>query len=123
MSSCSGMEDHVNSLTEGQKFDPSRDKASISTHYFKYAKNNILDFLNNSKNFTNIGFSSGERRSHELFRSNDNTYYEIHYSYGNYSYCSYLTPSMISQYFDEGEELPTFIQPKHVQEFIDKYES
>jgi hypothetical protein len=121
MSSCSGMEDYVNGLKEDQKFDPSRDKASISTHYFKYAKDNISDFLNNSKNCTNIGFSSGDRRSHELFRSNDGTYYEIHYSYGNYSYCSYLTPSMISQYFDEGEELPTFIQPKHVQELINKY--
>ena len=113
------IEKYVNSINKEDKICMM--KAELSTHYFSFAKKNILDFFNNKKKFTTIGYSSSNMRSHNLYKSKDNTYYEIHHSYGMYSNCVYLTPSMISMYFDKGEEVPTFNQPIEVQKQIDNF--
>ena len=116
------IEKYINNINKEDKISLMMMKAELSTHYFSYAKKNILAFFNNKeKKFTTIGYSSGSMRSHHLYKATDDIIYEIHYSYGKYSYCSYLTPSMISMYFDEGEELPIFIQPLEVQKQIDEY--
>ena len=114
------IENYVNRIEKKNKFSMMI-IAQLSSHYFSYAKKNILKFFNNQEKFTTIGYSSNSMRSHHLYKSIDNTYYEIHYSYGKYSTCVYLTQNMISIYFEEGEEVPTFHQPLEVQKYIDDY--
>ena len=120
----SEIEDYIDSLPEDQKCDFFGMKASLSTHFFPSAKECTIKFFNDKENITVIGSSSGGRRTHMLYKSIDGTYYELHNNFGKFTTCLYLTPSMISGYFeDEGYITPEFTQPKHVQELINKYES
>ena len=113
------IEKYINSINKEYKIGMMI-MAQLSSNYYSYAKKNILNFFKNKEKFTILGYSSNNMRSHHLYKANDGTYYEIHYSYGKYSTCVYLIQSMISMYFDEGEEVPTFNQPLEVQKQIDE---
>jgi hypothetical protein len=118
------IEEYIKGLPEHEKCDFFGIKALLSNHYYFRAKERIKQFFNNNENITVIGSSSGERRTHILYKSIDGTYYEIHNNCGKFTTCLYLTQSMISGYFeDEGYITPEFTQPEHVQELINKYES
>jgi len=114
------IEKYINSINKEDKYNMMI-IAQLSSNYYDFAKKKILDFFNNEKKLTTIGYSSNNMRSHHLYKSKDDTYYEIHHSYGRYSTCIYLTPCRISMYFDEGEEVPTFNQPLEVEKQINDF--
>ena len=103
----------------GMSLDPYGLHADISTHKYEYAQKQIIKFFNDtSMDSIIIGNSSGDMRSHMLYRSNNGVIYQVHYAYGEYRDAFYLTKGFLNYIFEGNEKnIPVFEDPPQVLEF------
>lgn len=99
--------------------DPHGLHAEISTHKYPFAQEQILEFFNDPSMESIIyGTSSGDRRAHMLYRSDNGVIYQVHYSYGTYSDAFYLTKDFLRCIFEGNENnIPTFEDPEQLSDF------
>ena len=104
---------------ERYSLDPYRLHADISTHKYAFAQEQILDFFNDPSMESIIyGTSSGDRRAHMLYRSDNGLIYQVHYAYGTYSDAFYLTKDFLRCIFEGNENnIPSFEDPEQLSEF------
>ena len=89
---------------ERYSLDPYRLHADISTHKYAFAQEQILEFFNDPSMESIIyGTSSGDRRAHMLYRSDNGVIYQVHYAYGTYSDAFYLTKDFLRCIFEGNE--------------------
>ena len=99
--------------------DPDGLHAEMSTHKYPFAQEQILKFFNNpSMESIILGTSSGDRRAHILYRSENGVIYQVHYAYGRYSDAFYLTKNFLRCIFEGNENnIPTFEDPEQLSDF------
>ena len=104
---------------EQYSLDPYMLHADISTHKYAFAQQQILKFFNDpSMESIVFGSSSGDMRSHMLYRSDNGVIYQVHYAYGRYSDAFYLTEEFLKYVFEGNENnIPTFENPEQLSEF------
>ena len=105
-----------------QDLSPYKLQASLSTHYYEYARKAIKEFFSDPS-ITNIiyGWSSGEYRSHHLVRHSNGNIYGVHYAYGELTNVYYFTEEELADYFDGYEkEKPLFRESREIEKFKNK---
>ena len=110
---------------ERYSLDPNLLHADISTHKYAFAQEQILKFFNDpSMESIVFGSSSGDMRSHMLYRSDNGVIYQVHYAYGRYSDAFYLTEEFLKYVFEGNENnIPTFENPEQLSEFAQEFYS
>jgi hypothetical protein len=104
---------------ERYALDPYGLHAEMSSHKYAFAQQQILEFFNDSSmESIIIGSSSGDMRSHMLYRSDNGVIYQVHFAYGQYSDAFYLTEEFLKYVFEGNENnIPTFENPAQLSEF------
>jgi len=86
---------------------PGRMHAELSTHYFAMAREAILKVLVEGEQEAVLGYSTGGRRMHTLYRSSNGTIYVVHMYQGEYNDAYYFHPGIMGMYFmDHENEIP-----------------
>ena len=108
---------------EHYSLDPHRLHAEISTHKYVFAQEQILKFFNDpSMESIIFGTSSGDRRAHMLYRSDNGIIYQVHHAYGRYSDAFYLTKNFLENIFEGNENnIPTFENPEQLSQFTSPF--
>ena len=103
--------------------DPHILHAEMSSHKYAFAQQQILEFFNDSSmESVMMGTSSGDRRSHMLYRSDNGVIYQVHFAYGQYSDAFYLTEEFLRCIFEGNENnIPTFENPPQLSEFAREF--
>lgn len=104
---------------ERYSLDPNLLHADISSHKYAFAQQQILKFFNDpSMEVIILGSSSGDMRSHMLYRADNGVIYQVHYAYGRYSDAFYLTKSFLEYVFEGNENnIPDFEDPEQLSDF------
>jgi hypothetical protein len=108
---------YINSVTD---FMSDRLRATLSCHMYNHARGAIKRFFDDPT-MTDIiyGWSSGQLRSHILYRHSDGIIYVVHFTYGEYRDAFYFTRSELEDYFEDFEdEMPDFQESEFVQQQI-----
>ena len=76
--------------------------ASISSNYYQYARDAIVQFFSkpDENKVVTYGWSSGQMRSHRLYRADNGKIFVVHYSYGNLSDVFPFTKDEMMSYFE-----------------------
>lgn len=109
---------------ESSSLNPYGMHAEMSTHMYPFAQEQIKEFFDDtSTNSVMIGTSSGDRRTHMLYRSDNGIIYQVHYSYGTYSDAFYLTKDFLENIFEGNENnIPTFEDPEQLSQFTSPFD-
>tara|TARA_B100001175_G_C19500328_1_gene637716 strand:+ start:372 stop:740 length:369 start_codon:yes stop_codon:yes gene_type:complete len=108
---------YINTVTD---FSQDRLHATLSCHMYNHARGAIKRFFDDPT-MTDIiyGWSSGQLRSHILYRHSDGIIYVVHFAYGEYRDAFYFTKSELMDYFEDFEdEMPDFQESEFVQQQI-----
>jgi hypothetical protein len=98
--------------------------AEMSAHMYPFAQVQIKNFFEDTSiESVMIGTSSGDRRSHMLYRSNNGVIYQVHFAYGQYSDAFYLTKEFLEFIFEGNDNnCPTFENPAQLSQLRDIFE-
>ena len=109
---------------EPSSLNPCEMHAEMSAHMYPFAQVHIKNFFEDTSiESVMIGTSSGDRRSHMLYRSNNGVIYQVHFAYGQYSDAFYLTKGFLEFIFEGNENnCPTFENPAQLSQLRDIFE-
>ena len=114
---------NVVNTREPSYLNPGEMHAEMSSHKYPFAQVQIKEFFDNTSIESIVmGTSSGDRRSHMLYRSDNGVIYQVHFAYGQYSDAFYLTKEFIEFIFEGNENnCPTFENPAQLSEFAQEF--
>ena len=116
------MENYVMNVADKTRILPGGIHAQLSTHYFTMAKDAVISVLVNGEKSAVMGYTSGGRRSFELYRANDGDVYVIINWQGDYDDAYHFLPGMEGMYFEGYEsEIPQWEPSDKVKKIINDY--
>lgn len=98
--------------------------ASLSAHKYPDARRRIKNFFQDTNDrYAYFGSSSGDARSHNLFRCTNGKIYVVHSAYGDLD-IFYLSKGELIHYFDEEpDEMPDFDDPQDVLDLLSEIDN
>lgn len=106
-----------NFVNTHQNLNPYRIRAGLSSRWYDFAREKIKKFFEEPETkLITYGYSSGELRSHSLYRADNGLIFIVYFAYGEWSDACYFTEDELLMYFqDEENTIPDFKNPPQVQ--------
>lgn len=108
-----------NFVNTHQNLNPNRLRAELSSRWYEFAREKIRQFFEEPETkLVTYGYSSGDLRSHSLYRADNGLIFVVYFAYGVWNDACYFTEEELSMYFqDEENTIPDFKNPLQVQNF------
>lgn len=109
-----------NFVNTHQNLNPYRIRAGLSSRWYDFAREKIRQFFEEPETkLITYGYSSGDLRSHSLYRADNGLIFIVYFAYGEWSDACYFTKDELLMYFqDEENTIPDFKNPPQVQNLV-----